>query len=176
MIFVDDSNSLMPKLKDSERDPRPRIDISKLSERLRGKNRIQGPPSSTSPAHPPNDPVWEAFKKNKFETNIYDRADGGKEKDVENSMLVDMATKATEQRFQAEFRAKHLGDPKAAEKIRKTTFVVITGDRGMMPAVKRVLESNIRVELWGWKSGMSQYLDLAVTNSLLTEYRLDSIF
>jgi len=91
-------------------------------------------------------------------------------------MLVDMATKATEQRFQAEFRAKHLGDPKAAEKIRKTTFVVITGDRDMMPAVKRVLESNIRVELWGWKSGMSQYLDLAVTNSLLTEYRLDSIF
>jgi len=92
-------------------------------------------------------------------------------------MLVDMATKATEQRFQAEFRAKHLGDPKAAEKSRKTTFAVITGDRDMMPAVKRVLESNIRVELWGWKSDMSQaYLDLAVTNSLLTVYRLDSIF
>jgi len=34
MIFVDDSNSLMPKLKDSERDPRLRIDIRKLSEML----------------------------------------------------------------------------------------------------------------------------------------------
>ncbi|KAG7289887.1 hypothetical protein NEMBOFW57_006264 [Staphylotrichum longicolle] len=189
MIFVDDSNvwieaqkfaasgnSHMPKLQDSDRDPRLRIDIGRLVERLRG-NRTQGPSFLYGSRPPPNDSVWKAFEKNKFETNIYDRAFGGKEKEVDNSMSVDMAAKATELRIEAEFMAKHFGDPKATEKRNKTTFVVITGDRDMMPAVKRVLEFKIRVELWGWKSGISQaYLDLAAFNSLLSVHLLDSIF
>lgn len=35
------------------------------------------------------------------------------------------------------------------------TFVAITGDRDMLPPVKKVLESNISVELWAWDSGLS---------------------
>lgn len=182
MIFVDDSNvwiaaqqfaasgnSHMPKLQDSDRDPRLRIDIGKLVERLR-RNRTQGPSFLYGSRPPPNDSVWRAFEKNKFETNIYDRAYGGKEKEVDNSMSVDMTWKATELQIRAE-------DPKAAETKNKTTFVVITGDRDMMPAVKHVLKCKIRVELWAWKSGISQaYLDLAAINGLLSVHLLDSIF
>ena len=133
----------MPKLQDSDRDPRLRIDIGKLVERLR-RNRTQGPSFLYGSRPPPNDSVWKAFEKNKFETNIYDRAHGGKEKEVDNSMSVDMATKATDLRIRAEVMA----DPEATEKRDNTTFVAITGDRDMMPAVKRVLECRIRVELW----------------------------
>ncbi|KAH6843166.1 hypothetical protein B0I37DRAFT_399566 [Chaetomium sp. MPI-CAGE-AT-0009] len=189
MIFVDDSNvwieaqkfaasgnSHMPKLQDSDRDPRLRIDIGKLVERLR-RNRTQGPSFLYGSRPPPNDSVWKAFEKNKFETNIYDRAHGGKEKEVDNSMSADMAVKATELRIKAELMAQHFGDPKATETKDRTTFIAITGDRDMMPAVKRVLECKIRVELWGWKSGISQaYLDLAAINGLLSVHLLDSIF
>jgi hypothetical protein len=189
MIFVDDSNvwieaqkfaasgnSHMPKLQDSDRDPRLRIDIGKLVERLLC-NRTQGPSFLYGSRPPPNDSVWKAFEKKNFETNIYDRAYGGKEKEVDNSMSVDMAAKATELRIEAEFMAKHLGDLEATEMKDKTTFVVITGDRDMMPAVRRVLEYKIRVELWGWKSGISQaYLDLAANDGLLSVRQLDSIF
>jgi hypothetical protein len=189
MIFVDDSNvwieaqkfaasgnSHMPKLQDSDRDPRLRIDIGRLVERLR-RNRTQGPSYLYGSRPPPNDSVWNAFEKNKFETNIYDRAYGGKEKEVDNSMSVDIAAKATELQTEAEFMARHFSDPRATEKKDKTTFVVITGDRDMMPAVKCVLERNICVELWGWKSGISQaYLDLAAINGLLSVHLLDSIF
>lgn len=191
MIFVDDSNvwieaqkfaasgnSHMPKLEDSDRDPRLRIDIGKLAKRLlRHEGRTQGPSFLYGSRPPPNDSVWKAFEKNKFETNIYDRTLGGKEKEVDNSMSVDMATKATELSHEAAFMAKHFGDRKAREKKDRTTFVVITGDRDMMPAVKRVLGYGIRVELWAWKSGISQaFLDLAAIDDLLSVHLLDSIF
>ncbi len=188
MIFVDDSNvwieaqkfaasgnSHMPKLQDSARDPRLRIDIGKLVERLR-KDRTQGPSFLFGSRPPPNDSVWKAFEKNKFETNIYDRAHGGKEKEVDNSMSVRMSVEATRLSLEANFGAE-LGDVKAVEEKDSTTFVVITGDRDMMPAVKEVLKCKIRVELWGWKSGISQsYLELVFANSLLSVHLLDSIF
>ena len=189
MIFVDGSNvwieaqefaasgnSHIPKLQDSNRDPPLRIDIDKLVERLR-RNRTQGPSFLYGSRPPPNDSVWKAFEKNKFETKIYDRAYGGKDKEVENSMSADMAAEATELQTEAELMAKHFGDPTATEKKDKTTFVVITGDLDIIPAVKRVLECKIRVELWAWKSGISQaYLDLAAINGLLSVHLLDSIF
>ncbi|KAK4207109.1 hypothetical protein QBC37DRAFT_102453 [Rhypophila decipiens] len=187
MIFIDDSNvwieaqkfaasgnSHMPKLEDTERDPRLRIDIGKLVESLR-KNRIQGPSFLYGSRPPPNDSVWEAFQKNKFETNIYDRAiQSGKEKEVDNSMSADMSEKATELRVRAE-----IGGPKEKLKKENTTFVVITGDRDMLPAVKKIiLKCQIRVELWAWKSGISsEYLKLLSDNSdLFSLNLLDSIF
>ncbi|KAK1829966.1 hypothetical protein QBC39DRAFT_355339 [Podospora conica] len=190
MIFVDDSNvwieaqkfaasgnSHMPKLQDTDRDPRLRIDIGKLVERLRRKGRTQGPSFLYGSRPPPNDSVWKAFEKNRFKPKIYDRALGGQEKEVDNSMSVDMAKKATELNLEAAFMAKHFGDREAGEKKDQTTFVVVTGDRDMMPAVKCVLGYGIRVELWGWKSGISQaYLDRAAMDDLLSVHLLDSIF
>ncbi|KAK0620749.1 hypothetical protein B0T14DRAFT_522075 [Immersiella caudata] len=189
MIFVDDSNvwieaqkfaasgnSHMPKLQDSNRDPRLRIDIGKLVETLRrkgGQNRIQGPSFLYGSRPPPNDSVWKAWEKNKFETNIYDRALSGKEKEVDNSMSVEMTFKASE----LQFKSKHLAGSKGAGEKGRTIFVVITGDRDMMPAVKFVLKCGIRVELWGWKSGISQaFVDLAASDGLLSVNLLDSIF
>ena len=186
MIFVDDSNvwieaqkfaasgnSHMPKLQDADHDPRLRIDIGWLVERLR-KNRIQGPSFLYGSRPPPNDSVWEAWKKYKFETNIYDRDNKGKEKEVDNSMSTDMSEKATELRVMAE-----LGDRSAREKRDNTTFVVITGDRDMLPAVKKILlRCGIRVELWAWKAGISnEYLKLQAENGGQFSVRLlDSIF
>ncbi|KAK4450310.1 hypothetical protein QBC34DRAFT_493973 [Podospora aff. communis PSN243] len=189
MIFVDDSNvwieaqkfaasgnSHMPKLQDSDRDPRLRIDIGKLVKRLR-EDRIQGPSFLYGSRPPPNDSVWQAFRSNKFETNIYDRAQNGKEKEVDNFMSTGMTKMATELWSEAKWKAELIGDTEAAEKKDNTTFVVVTGDRDMMPAVKQVLEYKIRVELWGWKSGISQaYLDLAANHGLLSVQVLDSIF
>lgn len=188
MIFVDDSNvwieaqkfaasgnSHMPKLKDNDRDPRLRINIGSLVERL-CKDRAQGPSFLYGSRPPPNDTVWKAWEKNKFETNIYDRAHGGKEKEVDNSMSVDMTEKATELRIEAEMGLK-LGDPKPKQRKDNTTFVVITGDRDMMPAVKKVLKWNIRVELWAWKSGISQeYLKLEELEGMLSVKYLNWIF
>ncbi|KAH6614599.1 hypothetical protein B0J18DRAFT_485688 [Chaetomium sp. MPI-SDFR-AT-0129] len=188
IIFLDDSNiwieaqkfaasgnSHIPNLQDSNRDPRLRIDIGKLVERFQ-RNRTQGLLFLYSSRPPPNDSVWKAFKKNKFETNIYDRAYGGKGKEVDNSISADMAVKATELRIKAKLMAKYFGDPKATEKKNKTTFIVIAGNRDIMPAIKYVLKCKIRVELWGWKSGISQaYLDLAAINSLLSVHLLDLI-
>ncbi len=155
MIFIDESNVWIGAQKfaasgnthDSNRDPRLRIDIGKLVERL-SHNRTQGPLFLYSSRPPP---------KNK-------------------SMSVDIAMKATELQIEAEFMAKHFGDFKATKEKDKTTFVVVTGDRDIMPAIKCMLEYEIRVELWAWKSGISQvYLDLAAINSLLSVHLLDSI-
>ncbi|KAI5462108.1 hypothetical protein BGZ63DRAFT_383010 [Mariannaea sp. PMI_226] len=167
MIFVDDSNiwieaqkfaasgnSHMPKLTDCDRDPRLRIDIGKLINTL-CNGRRQGPSFLYGSRPPPNDSVWEAFKKREFEAKIYDRA-RGKEKEVDNSMATDLISEATDLKVRAEFLEE------AKEKKAATTFVVITGDRDMLPSIKRMLEFGIRVELWAWESGLSsEYLKLS---------------
>ncbi len=155
MFFVDDSNiwieaqkfaasgnSHMPKLTDSDRDPRLRIDIGKLIDTLRN-DRSQGPSFLYGSRPPPNDSVWKAFEKFKFQTKIYDRAHG-KEKEVDNSMATDLSSKATELSIRAEY------DLRYKEQKANTTFVAITGDRDLLPPIKKVLESDIRVELWAW--------------------------
>lgn len=119
MILVDDSNvwieaqkfaasgnSHMPKLQDSDRDPRLRVDIGKLVKRLRCQHRTQGPSFLYGSRPPPNDSVWEAFKRNKFETNIYDCDHGGEEKEVDNSTSVGMTRSATELRVEAKYNLK----------------------------------------------------------------------
>jgi len=177
IIFVDDfnvwigaqkfaalGNSHMPKLQDSGLDPRLRIDIGKLVERLRRNRYTQDPSLLHGSCPPPNDSVWEDFERN-------NRDYGRIEKVVDNSMPVRIAQKATELRVKAKY------DPKAAEKKDKTTFIVITEGRNIMPAVKVVLKCNIRVELWGWKSDIAKaYFDLAANDGLLSIYCLDSIF
>ncbi len=182
MFFIDDSNiwieaqkfaasgnSHMPKLTDSDSDPRLRIDIGKLIDTLRN-DRSQGPSFLYGSRPPPNDSVWKAFEKFKFETKIYDRV-RGKEKEVDNSMATDLSSKAAELRIRAEY------DLSFREQKANTTFVVITGDRDMLPPVKKVLESNIRVELWAWKSGIStEYLKLGHDNSLLSVHLMNWIF
>ncbi|KAK4461326.1 hypothetical protein QBC42DRAFT_270420 [Cladorrhinum samala] len=91
-------------------------------------------------------------------------------------MSVDMTEKATELRIEAEMGLK-LGDPKPKQRKDNTTFVVITGDRDMMPAVKKVLKCNIRVELWAWQSGISQdYLKLGELDGLFSVKYLNWIF
>ena len=182
MFFVDDSNiwieaqkfaasgnQYMPRLEDSDVDPRLRIDIGKLVDTLRGR-RKQGPSFLYGSRPPPNDSVWKAFEdKFRFNTKIYNRNSKNKEKEVDNSLATDLASEATELRVGAKY------NDKVMEKKKKTVFVVITGDRDILPPVKKVLDSGLRVELWGWKNGIAKeyYNERSV---LLSINHLDSEF
>jgi hypothetical protein len=167
--FAASGNSHMPKLADSEQDPRLRIDVGKLIDALRGR-RVQGYSFLYGSRPPPNDSVWAAFQRSKFETKIYDRANG-KEKEVDNSMVADLSSAATTLSVKAEF-LEDFARLKA-----KTVFVAVTGDRDVLPAIMKVLEAKIRVELWAWRSGISrEYLKLDAEHSLFSVQYLDSIF
>ncbi|KAK4197715.1 hypothetical protein QBC40DRAFT_285078 [Triangularia verruculosa] len=183
LLFVDDSNvwieaqkfaasgnSYMPKLNDDDHDPRLRINIGKLAETLcNGRTQVDSYLYGSRP--PPNDSVWDQYNKRGFKTKIYNRGSNGKEKEVDNSMAVDLTENAVELRADA----KH--DPVAKEKKDRTIFIVITGDRDLLPAVRTVLRSGIRVEQWGWRSGMAQeYLAERNDNALLSVKFLDNIF
>ncbi|EXJ55428.1 hypothetical protein A1O7_08355 [Cladophialophora yegresii CBS 114405] len=167
--FAASGNSRMPKLTDSDSDPRLRIDVGKLIDMLR-KDRSQGASFLYGSRPPPNDSVWNAFEKYKFKTKIYDRA-RGKEKEVDNSMATDLSHAATDLSVRAEY------DVKFKQQKANTIFVAITGDRDLLPPIKRVLESDIRVEVWAWKSGIStEYLKLNSEDGLLSVFYLDWIF
>jgi hypothetical protein len=179
IIFIDGSyvriqksaisgSSHIPGLQDTSRYPRFRIDIGRLVESLR-RNRTHGTSFVYDSSLPHDDSVWESFARNK--PYIYDRDHSDKNNEVEKSMSVDMARNATELGVRAKY------NPQLAEKKDMTRFVVVTGDRDMIPAVKCVLECNIRVELWGWKSGIAkEFLNLAANNNLLSVHWLDLIF
>jgi hypothetical protein len=183
LLFVDDSNvwieaqkfaalgnTYIPKLADGDRDPRLRIDIGKLVDTL-CDGRIQRQSYIYGSRPPPNDMVWNQYKKFKFGTKIYDRGANGKEKEVDNSMTADLTDEAAELRISAR------SDPEAQKRKDRTVFIVITGDRDMLPAVRKVLKSGIRVELWGWDSGMAkEYLRERNDNPLLAVKFLDTIF
>ncbi|KAM7210390.1 hypothetical protein V8F06_014221 [Rhypophila decipiens] len=82
-------NSHVPKLENSDRNPCFKVDIGNLVEGFR-EDRTQGPSFIYRSCPPPHDSVWETFKKNQFETNIYNR-------DLkDNSMSADISKKATE--------------------------------------------------------------------------------
>src|SRR5690349_17495944 len=106
--FAESGNSHMPKLKDTDSDPQLRIDVGGLAERLCG-HRAQGPSFLYGSRPPRNDKLWKEWKRHKFETNIYEPAYNGKEKEVDNAMTADMTEKATELRIAAEMGLK-VGD------------------------------------------------------------------
>ena len=57
-----------------------------------------------------------------------------------------------------------------------TTFIIVTGDRDFKSPVEGVMEEGVKVELWGWKHGISiQYRKLANESSLFTLNTLDDI-
>src|SRR5690606_9371787 len=92
-----------------------------------------------------------------------------KEKEVDNSMAPDLVTEAAELRIRAEYNTTF------KQKKKKMIFVVITGDRDMLPPVRRVVESDIGVELWGWRKGIAKEY-YTESSGLLSVNHLDSEF
>ncbi|CAI4211657.1 unnamed protein product [Parascedosporium putredinis] len=163
-------NSYLPMLTDRDRDPRLRIDIGQLIQRLCG-SRNRGGLFLYGSHPPPNDTVWEAFKRNDFKTKIFDRSYGGKEKQVDGSMGTDIARIATELRIGAQY------NPDVKAELESTVFIVITGDRDLMPSIELVLNCKIHVELWAWRDGISkEYLKLDAKNGQLSVNLLDDAF
>ncbi|KAM0276405.1 hypothetical protein ACHAQH_006757, partial [Verticillium albo-atrum] len=182
-LFVDDSNiwieaqkavaagnTRLPKLADRDRDPRLRINIGKLADRL-CRGRVRGLSSLYGSRPPPNDTVWAAFKRFDFELHIFDKNLKNKEKEVDTEMAADIVERATELRVGAK-NDKNMSNAKE-----NSIFVVITGDRDMIPPIRKVLSADIRVELWGWRSGIakdyyrlcSEYPGLLSVNHLESE-------
>lgn len=169
LFFVDDSNvwieakkfaasgnAYMPKLADGDRDIRLRVNIGRLVTTLcNGRSMCQWYIYGARP--PPNDLAWAQ----------YDRQREG----VDSSMSVDLTEEATALRTTAKY------NPDVKKQNEKTLFVIVTGNRDMLPAVKKVLGCGIRVEIWGWISGMpKEYLRERNGNDLLTIKFLDDIF
>ncbi|KAI6779358.1 uncharacterized protein J7T54_000456 [Emericellopsis cladophorae] len=185
MFFVDDSNiwieaqkfaasgnEYMPKLEDSDIDLRLRIDIGRLVSTL-CKSRTQGLSFLYGSRPPPNDSVWNAFKNRfKFKTKIYNRNSQNKEKEVDNSLATDLVYEATELGVAARY------DTEVHQRKERTVFIVITGDRDILPPVRKVLDSDIRVELWGWKNGIAKeyYTEQNDRRGLLSIHHLDKEF
>lgn len=156
MIFVDDSNiwieaqkfaasgnSHMPKLTDSDSDSRLRIDVGNLI-RMILKKRQQGKSFLYGSRPPPNDSVWKAFEKFRFVSKIATRTTSGKEKEVDTAMSTDMAFEAAILSCQPQTMRDH------------TTFAVITGDRDLLPPIRKALDLGIHVEVWGWQSSIAK--------------------
>ncbi|KAL2207022.1 hypothetical protein CC79DRAFT_1306161 [Sarocladium strictum] len=161
VIFVDDSNvwieaqkfrasgkGRLPKLQDRDQDPRYRVDIGQLVRTISGYRSVKNAFLYGS-RPPPNDAVWHSYERFGFKVNIYNRADNGKEKQVDNSMATDISREATELKVGAKY------DSKIKQELDNMTFIVISGDRDMLPPITAALECNIRVEVWAWKSGIS---------------------
>lgn len=207
LFFIDDSNiwieaqkfaakanTHMPKLTDSDQDPRLRIDIGRLVTTLlrvnggtdasgrSNKHRIQSTSFYYGSKPPPSDSVWEAMEKNHFETKIYDRAASGREKEVDGSMGADISGIAADLSARADMELQFQIDSyEYRNRIDRTTFICITGDRDMMPAILKALNSGICVELWAWKHGISKdYVKLEATGgpgaSLFSVHYLDGVF
>ncbi|KJR89969.1 uncharacterized protein SPSK_06165 [Sporothrix schenckii 1099-18] len=186
LFFIDDSNIWIhaqkfaakanahrPKLTDSDQDPRLRIDIGRLVTTLLKANggsdatgkpnrhRVQSKSFYYGSKPPPSDSVWEAMEKNHFETKIYDRAASGREKEVDGSMGADISGIASDLSARADMEAQmeakyRIEAYEHRNRINLTTFICITGDRDMMPAILKALKSGICVELWAWKHALSK--------------------
>lgn len=161
-------NGNMPRLIGGDTDPRLRIRIGKLVDMLRN-DRFQGPSFIYGSGLRPDSSVLEEYSKFNFQSKIYDRYHGA-EKEVDTSMAADLGYEAAKLTFEA--KPWNVRQQKA-----NTTFVITTGDRDMLPPIKKVLDCGIRVELWAWKSGTSSdYLKLQSQNPLLSVRYLDCLF
>jgi hypothetical protein len=161
MIFVGDSNvwieaqkfaasgkSRLPKLEDCDQDPRYRVNIGKLVSRISNGRSVEGAFLYGS-RPPPNDAVWNSYERFGLKVNVYNRANNGKEKQVDSSMATDISLQATK----LEVGAKY--DEEIKQQLNNMTFIVVSGDRDMLPPIIATLECGIPVEVWAWKSGIS---------------------
>ncbi|KAK7222125.1 hypothetical protein V2G26_010128 [Clonostachys chloroleuca] len=161
MIFVDDSNvwieaqkfaasgkGRLPKLEDCDQDPRCRVNIGKLVSTISNGRSVEGAFLYAS-RPPPNDAVWNSYERFGFKVNVYNRANNGKEKQVDNSMATDISRQATTLEVGAQY------DKETKQELDNMTFIVISGDRDMLPPINAAIKCGIPVEVWAWESGIS---------------------
>ncbi|KAJ4319187.1 hypothetical protein N0V84_006469 [Fusarium piperis] len=83
------------------------------------------------------------------------------EKEVDTSLVAHSVAEAV--------NAFYREDPKA-----KSTFVIVSGDRDMRPAVEKIIECKRTVHLWSWNNPLSRvYKGLDSSERLFTLHRLD---
>ena len=158
-VFIDDSNLWIEgqkykgrKLKDSGIDPRYRVDLGRLLTLLISKDDQLVKAFLYGSRPPPNDTVWRAAREKNIVVDVFDRAGGvehGREKEVDIAMAACMTAEASDLKSAYKYGVDLPYD------ISDVVFVIVTGDRDMNPAVTRVLDAGIHVELWAWKKAIS---------------------
>ena len=164
-VFIDDSNlwisgqtAAARKLRNVKKDPRFRIDYGKLLLMVKKERKLARAFLSGS-MPPPYDTIWKAIE-DKFKLKLFERSHG-KEKKVDNELSCQMM----------ETLYKEL--PKNEE---DAVFIVVTGDSDLMPAIKRVLNEKVRIELWSWKHSVSsEFTALPTTDPNFTASFLDDV-
>ena len=144
-VFVDNSNvwieamKLGSKLKNFNRkqDHRVRINYGPLTDVVARGRRSKGTLYGSEP--PKVDAVWKKIKEREWRIDISQKSTRGKEKEVDSKIITDMLTLTL--------------DPSH----RPSTVVLISGDRDMLPAVKRILEEaqSWKIEIYIWEDVLS---------------------
>lgn len=180
-VFIDDSNLWIEgqkykgqKLKDSGMDPRFRVDLGRLLSLLIKKDDQLVKAFLYGSRPPPNDTVWRVARQKNFVVDVFDRAGGvesGREKEVDIAMASCMTWEASELKSAYKYGADLPYD------ISDVMFVIVTGDRDMKPAVTKVLDAGIHVELWAWKKAISVvYKQIAnLRPEIMKVFDLDSV-
>lgn len=103
-IFVDNSNLFIAgqtvhgqKLVDTDKDPRFRVDMGNLFTML-VKDRTTSGAFLYGSIPPPNDSIWKAARENNFEVKVFERSEGGHEKEVDVAMGCDITEQNKEER------------------------------------------------------------------------------
>lgn len=100
--------------------------------------------------------------------HVFERSSRGREKEVDQALTVDLVADATRLSVLAEL------DEAVARLKAATLMVVLSGDRDMRPAVRRVLSYGIRVRLCAFSSSLAvEYRQLAAEEPLFEVLELD---
>lgn len=171
-VFIDDSNLWIEgqkaqgrKLKDTDIDPRYRIDLGKFLKtvlRKNGKERSITNAFLYGSIPPPNDSVWTAAKKKNYKVEVFERSVKGKEKKVDVALATDITKVAMQ---------KQLSEPGS-----ESVFIVVTGDKDLIVPIELALESHISVELWAWEFSMArEFRQKANEENKLTVQKLEDV-
>lgn len=162
-VFVDDSNLWIAgqraqgkELKDTDIDKTFRIDLGKLLNLLTEK-RETNKAFLYGSIPPPNDKVWKAAEEKNFTVKIFERSGSGEEKEVDTAMTKDI--------IKTFYTLPHKEN---------VIFVIVTGDRDLLPPIKDILDEGAPVELWAWEhSTARKFKQLANESELFTIKYLD---
>ena len=145
-VFIDASDTRLQekssaRLKDEDEDLPCKINFEGLLRAFESESRVIDIAFLYGSPPPPNDRVWKSA--NDYQCNS--------ENEVYMAMVTEIVWVASRLNY----------SPEAASEKEDAVFVIVSGSRNLIPAVRIVLEYGIPVELWTWKANFSRkYIDL----------------
>lgn len=172
-VFVDNSNLWIEgqkaegkKLKDSDIDPRYRVDVGGLLDMVLDKYNTKRKDTQAflyGSTPPPNDTLWEAIKKQQYKVKTFPRSISGKEKKVDVAMATAMTKVAMEKKY--------------SKSTQQTIIIAVTGDKDLITPMEVATEIDlVTVDLWSWQDSMArEFYQLARKCKNFSVYQLDDV-